>query len=249
MDEEALKGVDTVIHLAGSGLADQKWTEERKKNIVDSRVKSADLIRETCQRLDIRLNHFISASAIGWYPLEISEESYDEEAPAGEGFVANVCKQWEASADRLEDVAEHVTKVRIGLVLDRTSGVLAQVSVPVKYYFGAGLGTGKQAMPWIHVQDACNAFKHIMDNKLTGIYNAVGPENATNMDFMQTLADVTEKPLFLPNIPEFVIRTMFGPKADLILKGVPISSRKIQETGFMFEFPTLNTALSDLYLD
>lgn len=249
LDEAALHEVDTIIHLAGAGIADKKWTEERKRIIIDSRVKSTQLLRDTCKRLDVQLQHFISASAIGWYPLTITREVFDETAAPGNGFLADVCQQWEASADTFEDVSKRVSKLRVGLVLTRKAGLLAKVSIPVKYYLAAGLGSGKQAMPWIHLTDVCRAFKHVMEGGLDGVYNAVGPENATNLDFMQTLADVTEKPLLLPNVPEFMIKLFFGDQAEMILKGAPLSSKKLLDTGFSFDYPTLNTALSNIYLD
>ncbi|GAB5538084.1 MAG: TIGR01777 family oxidoreductase [Salibacteraceae bacterium] len=247
MDAAALKGVSSIIHLAGASVADEKWTEERKQVILESRTSTARLLLETCKKNNIRLKNFISASAIGWYPLIVSKEKMDESSPRGEGFLADVCDEWERMADTFQEVADNVSKISIGMVLAKDSGALAQIERPIRYYVGAGLGSGKQYIPWIHLKDVCNIFAFVHKHNLSGIFNAVGPEHATNQDFMQTLADVMDKPLILPNIPEFVIRMIFGESAEMVLNGVPLSSAKIQKAGFQFDYPTLNSSLFDIY--
>ena len=249
MDPKALDGVDSIIHLAGAGIADKPWSDERKQFIIDSRVKTAELLHKEVKKQGIRLKAFISASAIGWYPLVISDETYTEDAPPAEGYLGQVCKVWEEAADLFEDVSDRVVKMRIGLVLSKGQGALKQIEMPVRFYVGAGLGSGEQAMSWIHLQDVCRMFHHALTHDLKGIYNAVGPDTITNEEFMQILGDVMEKPLILPNIPEFVIKTLFGGKADLVLKGVKLSSKKILDTGFEFDYPTLNSALMQIYND
>ncbi len=249
LDPKALQGVDSIIHLAGAGIADKPWTPSRKQEIIDSRVESAKLLLEGCIKNNIRLKNYISASAIGYYPLAISDLIYKEDSPSGTGFLAEVCKKWEDAASEFSMVAENVSKIRIGLVLGKGEGALKQIALPVKYYAAAGLGKGYQSMAWIHVNDVCRIFAHALKNDLSGAYNAVGPEIVSNQDFMQILADVMEKPLILPNVPEFLIKMMFGQKADLILKGVKLSSKKIQSTGFTFNYPTLNSALMQIYND
>ena len=247
IDQKALEGVQYIIHLAGTGIVDKPWSADRKQEIIDSRVKTAELLHKACSAQGIRLKGYISASAIGWYPLEISKTTYQEDAPPGTGYLAQVCSLWEASADSFESIADRVVKLRIGLVLARDQGALKQVALPVKYYMAAGLGSGDQAMSWIHLDDVCRMFRHSVEHDLKGVYNAVGPDTITNQDFMQILADVMEKPLILPNVPEFMIRMLFGQKSDLVLKGVRLSSNKILKTGFEFDYPTLNSALMHIY--
>lgn len=247
MDPKALDGVDYIIHLAGAGIADKPWTDERKQVIIDSRVKTAELLLRTVKEKKMRLKGFISASAIGWYPLEISDSTYTEDAPPADGFLGNVCKVWEGAADNFNDVADRVVKLRIGLVLAKDKGALKQIAMPVRYYVAAALGSGQQAMSWIHITDVCRMFKHSIQADLNGVYNAVGPDTITNEDFMQILADVMEKPLILPNVPSFIVRALFGGKAELILHGVKLSSSKILSTGFDFHYPTLNSALMQIY--
>jgi uncharacterized protein (TIGR01777 family) len=249
IDSQAFKGVEHIVHLAGESIADGPWTAERRTQLIDSRVNSAELLHRASIQAGLSLKSFISASAIGYYPLIISKEMHTEESPRGEGLMADICVQWEAAADRFKDVSERVVKLRIGLVLAKDQGALKQISTPVKYYAAAGLGSGHQAMSWIHIHDVCRMFKHSIEQPLDGVFNAVGPDPVINQDFMQILADVMEKPLMLPNVPEFIIRWFFGDKSDLVLKGVPLSPDKILKTGFEFDYPTLNSALMQIYSD
>ena len=247
IDANAFAGIDTIFHLAGAGIVDEKWTDERKQVIIDSRVKSADLLRKGCETAGVKLKHYISASAIGWYPLIIDDRIYDETEPAGQGFLAEVCSKWEASAEQFNDIATHVAKLRIGLVMTKEKGALAQIARPIRLFVGAGLGTGKQFVSWIHIQDLIGMFTHAMEQNLDGVYNAVGPEATNNNDFMQILADVIERPILLPNIPEPVIRILFGASSELVLKGVRLTPKKMMDSGFTFDYPTLTSALFNLY--
>jgi uncharacterized protein (TIGR01777 family) len=247
IDPKAFEGVDRIVHLAGAPISDEKWTAERKQEILDSRIKSASLLQSKCEELNIKLKQFISASAIGWYPLILSEDVHSEASEIGTGFLADVCKEWEEAADRFEGIADKIVKLRIGLVLTKNAGALTQNSRPIRFYLGAGLGSGKQYMSWIHLSDVARIFEHTIQQNLSGVYNAVGPEPTNNQEFMQTLADVMDKPILLPNAPEFVIRLLFGPAAELVLRGVPLSSKKIRDTGFEFLYPTLNSSLFDIY--
>jgi len=246
IDPEAFDRVDYIMHLAGAGIADKPWTKERKREIIDSRVVSAEVLAEQCAENNIRLKGFISASAIGYYPLKNDLPPQTEDDSPGDTFLSKVCVEWEASVDRFEAVADFVSKVRIGLVLSKNGGALDKLIPPVKYYVGAGLGSGLQAMPWIHIDDVCNIFIHLMENQLAGTYNAVGPEMANNETFMQTLADIMDRPLLFANVPEFVIKLVAGEMSVLVLKAAPVSCAKIEEKDFHFDFPTLNTALSDI---
>lgn len=247
IDLAAFDGIDTIIHLAGSEIVDHKWTDEWKKVILDSRIESANLLHRTMMENDIRIEQFISASGISYYPMDDFEAVLDEDGPAGNSFLANVCVNWEGAADQFASCASKVAILRIGLVLQKGLGILNTIEPVVKGFIGAGIGSGKQSMNWIHMYDVCRMFEHLVSQRLNGIYNAVGPESADNQEFMQTLADVMSRAIFLPNIPETIIKLIFGQKAILVLEGAPLSSKKIQETGFQFEFPTLNSALMSLY--
>lgn len=247
MDENAVKGVDAIIHLAGAGIADERWTEDRKQLIIDSRVKSAELLHQVCNKHNVKLRSYISASAIGYYPNIVSENTYDESSPQGNSYLSDVCSSWEASADQFTDIADHVAKIRIGLVLSEDGGALELIERPIRLYVGAGLGSGKQYVSWIHVTDVCKIFVHVLQKQLRGIYNAVGSEPTTNNVFTQTLADIMDRPILLPNIPEFVVKFLYGEMSVTILTGVPVSSKKIAATGFEFDYPTLSSALFNIY--
>jgi len=246
IDENCLEGVETIIHLAGASLI-YKWTDEQKKVIVDSRVKTSRLLFDTCERLGKRLNHFISASAIGIYPTIISDQPHDEDSDQGDGFLSSVCKDWEHEARKFESISDHTTILRIGLVLGKGMGVLGAMETPIRSFVGSAFGSGRQYMPWIHNRDLVRMFGHILSNKLTGTYNGVGPAHVSNQDFTQTMADVLEKPIILPNLPAFLLKMIMGEQSVMVLTGVPISSDKIQQSGFSYDFPTLNSALLNVY--
>lgn len=247
IDPLAFQNVEHIIHLAGASVADGKWTEERKTVLIDSRVKSAKLLKRYCIQENIQLKHFISASAIGWYPMEINDQLYTEDEAVSSGYLADICKVWEAAADTFQEIAEHVAKIRIGVVMSKNGGALTEISRPIRLYVGAGLGSGRQAMNWIHIDDVAGIFKHVLQNRLSGIFNAVGPTPTTNQDFMQTLADVLDRPILLPNVPEFVMRLILGASSEMVLKGTFVSAEKIIDSGYEFDFPTINSALFDIY--
>ncbi|MEZ4721587.1 MAG: TIGR01777 family oxidoreductase [Flavobacteriales bacterium] len=246
IDLKALKDIDAIIHLAGSGIADEKWTEARKKELIKSRVEGVKLLKDVCKDSGNELKQFVSAAAIGWYPSTIDSKIYTEDDARGDGFLSDICYHWENCADEFQPISK-VAKLRIGVVLANEGGALPEMARPVRFFVGAGLGTGKQKVSWIHLDDACLAFKHVLENELEGIYNVVAPNSISNQDFMQTLADVIDRPIFLPNIPDFVIRGLFGQVAETVLNGVAVSSKKLQESGYHFKYPTLSSALFNIY--
>lgn len=246
IDLKALEGTDAIIHLAGSGIADEKWTEDRKSELIKSRVEGVQLLKNACIDSGIELKQFISAGAIGWYPSIIDNKVYTEDDTRGDGFLSDICYEWESAADQFLTVCK-VSKLRIGVVLANVGGALPEMARPVRFFVGAGLGSGKQKVSWIHIDDVCLAFKHILEKELEGIYNVVAPNPITNQDFMQTLADVIDRPIFLPNIPDFVIKMLFGQASETVLYGVTVSSKKLRDSGYHFKYPTLSSALFNIY--
>lgn len=250
IDPDALRGVQYIIHLAGASVADGKWTEARKREIVSSRVDSAKLMLEVLQQNNWRIKSFISASAVGIYGDRTSEKIFTEDGPFGTDFLAEVVKQWEAAADLFEkkNVAERVVKIRIPVVLSAAEGALKKMSAPVDLGIGSAIGSGKQYMPWVHISDLSKIFTFALKNNLEGVYNAAAPEHLDNKKFMQTLATVKNKPFFMPNVPEFVLKIVFGEMSSILLNGSRVSSEKLQNAGFRFEFEQLKSALKDLYV-
>lgn len=249
VDEKAFENVSHIIHLAGANISDQRWTAERKKEIISSRIDSAQLILKTLQKKNIQLKSFISASAIGIYGAVTSEKIFKEEDQKGNDFLSEVVILWEKAADEFSEkgVAERVVKIRISIVLSEKEGALKKMAVPVKLGVGSPLGTGKQYLPWIHIDDLSSVFEFALKNEdMIGAYNASAPQHTDNENFTKEIAEVLEKPMFMPNIPGFVMKLIFGELSAALLEGSRTSSEKLQNAGFHFKFPNLKDALTDL---
>ncbi len=249
VDEKALSGVDYIIHLAGAGVADKKWTKQRKKEILESRTLSTRLLRTALAKTDHTVKAFISASAIGYYGWDTGGVWKKEESRFGDDFLATVTKAWEAEIDEVGKLGVRIAMLRIGVVLSEKGGALKEITKPVRLGVGAPLGSGNQYMSWIHVDDLCNMFIHAMeDQNIKGIYNAVAPNPVTNKELSRLSAQILGKPFFLPNVPGFVLKLVLGEMASMVLGGSRVSSEKIQSNGFQFSFPEVKPALNDLLL-
>lgn len=247
IEEGAFDGVDTIIHLAGAGIADKPWTAARKREILESRTHSTRLLYEELKKREHGVTSFISASAIGYYGFADKNHLLRENHPPGTDFLAGVVRKWEQEVDYISQLNLRVVKVRVGIVLSMDGGALKELAKPVKFFAGAPLGTGDQYMSWIHIDDLCRLFVEAVENPLlNGAYNGVAPTPVTNRELTRAVANIMGKPLFLPAVPAFVLKMLFGEMADLVLKGSKVSSQKVQETGFVFQFPSLEKALADL---
>lgn len=247
IDPEAFKTTDTIIHLAGAGIADKRWTIARKRELLESRTKSTHLLYQELKKGNHQIKTFIAASAIGYYGFDDPDKTFTEESAAGKDFLATVVRKWEDEVDRIASLNIRVVKIRIGIVLSEKGGALKEIVKPVKYFVGAPLGTGKQYLSWIHLDDLCAVFlKALEDEQMKGAYNATGPYAVTNRELTNTIAKVLKRPLILHAVPAFVLKLALGEMADLVLKGSKVSSKKIQNAGFVFKFPTLEGALKDL---
>ena len=246
VDERAFHGVDAVIHLAGAGVAEKRWTEKRKREILESRTRSAALIAQVLEK-NQNVKLVISASGIGFYG-EGTDTIFTEGDPQGSDFLAGVVEAWEKEVDKIP--CKRIVKLRTGIVLSEKDGALKEIMTPIRFFVGAPLGTGDQYMSWIHIDDLCRMFiKVIEDETMTGVYNATGPGAVTNAEMTRAIAKVLKRPLWLPNIPAFVLRIFLGEMAEIVLTGSQVSSKKIQQTGFQFQFPDLNQALENLLLE
>ena len=247
LDPEALESCEYIIHLAGAGIADKAWTSQRKKEIIESRVLSTDLLFNKVKDHKPPLKAFISASAVGYYGQMTSDRIFKEEDSPANDFVGKTCFLWEQAADRFEDLGIRTVKIRIGVVLMTHGGALEKMAQPIRMGVGAPLGSGKQFIPWIHVNDVIGIFSKAMtDEKMSGAYNAVSPEPADNADFTRKLAKALNKPIWLPNVPSFVLKILLGERSVLVLKGSQVSSEKIRDVGYNFEHPSLEEALKNL---
>ncbi|RDV17007.1 TIGR01777 family protein [Pontibacter diazotrophicus] len=247
IDESAITYADYIVHLTGASLASEKWTEDRKREIINSRVKSANLLYNAMKSSEHHVKGFISASGVGIYGNS-GDQLVSEESTLGDDFLADVCQSWEGAAWQMHELGLRTVIMRLGIVLSTKGGALPQMARPVKMMAGAPLGSGKQYMSWIHLDDACRLFiSAIEDPQFTGVYNAVAPHPVTNKQFMTELAEAMKKPLVLPKVPAFAINLMMGEMSDVVLTGQRVSANKVLQTGFTFEYNYLEEALESFY--
>lgn len=247
IEQEAIETADYIVHLAGAGVADRRWTESYKKEILESRVLSTQLLHKAIQNAFKKPKAFLSASAVGIYGFDTKENLVEENSPQGNDFLADVTKKWENEVLKIKELAIRTCIFRIGIVLSTKGGALAKMMQPIQFFAGAALGSGKQYMSWIHIEDLARMFLFAIKNpQIEGIFNAVGNSPATNAEFTQILAKILEKPLFLPNVPSFALKLMLGEMAVMVTGGNRVSNKKILESGFEYKFNTLEEALKDL---
>lgn len=246
IEEEAILKADYIIHLAGEGIADQRWTAKRKEAIVQSREKSIQLIYDVLKKHNKKLDAFVSASGVGIYGAVNGSEICTENTLAVNDFLGSTCQKWEAAADTIASLGIRTVKIRTGLVLGKDEGFLKKLMPVFKMKLGAALGSGKQYMPWIHIDDLCSIYLEAIKNpKMSGAYNAAINDNTNNEIFSKTFAKIYGYSLWLPNVPSFLIQMVLGEMALIVLKGRRVSSDKIEKTGFQFRFNTLELALED----
>lgn len=246
LDEACLDGVTTIIHLAGATIA-QRWTDENKKVILDSRVETAKMLYTALQtKKEASVKHFISASAIGGYPSSL-DKVYDETYPAyASGFLGEVVEAWEEIALQFQKLDIATAIVRTGIILDEDDGALPKIMQPITYGAGAPLGSGKQWQSWIHKEDMAAIYYHVLENELTGIYNGVAPHPVTNEELTNQVAKVLDKPLLLPKVPKFALKLMLGDMATIVLESQKVSAAKIEDSGYTFTYRHIEAALQDL---
>jgi len=247
IDEKAFEGIDGIIHLAGAGIADKRWTTEYKKQIIDSRVKSSELLFETISKNKFPVKTFVGGSAIGYYGAIQSQKTYTENDKAGNDFLAETCVLWEKSYEPFIKAGIRTTIIRTGIVLSNKGGAYAKMAPAFKMGFGAALASGNQYFPWIHINDIAGIYIHALFNQnINGIYNAVSSESINNCDFSKQLARSFNKPFFLPNVPKFLLKMAMGEGAIMVTDGVKTSNQKIKDSGYKFEFDSVEVALKDL---
>ena len=248
IEKDALRNIDVIIHLAGAGIADKRWNEERKKEILESRAHGARLIKSTASEGGHEVRAFISASGINYYGLKDTGTAFSETDAPGDDFMAGVSRAWEQGADAFGDLGARVVKIRTGVVLSRDSIALDRIATPVKFFVGAPLGSGQQYFNWIHIDDLCGIYlKAIEDPSMQGPYNAVAPNPVTNRELTEEIASILKRPLWLPAVPGFVVRLIAGEVAEIVLEGGKVSADKLKAAGFDFRFATVRRALEDIY--
>ncbi len=245
IDTNCFKEVDAIIHLAGASIS-KRWTPAYKEEIIDSRVESTQLLIDSLKGESHSIKHVIASSAIGIYPDSITH--YYEETFKGfeDTFLSQVVTKWEQSVDGFSELNLLVSKVRTGLVLSEKGGALPEMAKPIKFGLGASFGTGEQWQSWIHLDDLANMYLYILTNALEGVYNGVAPNPVTNKELIKSIAKTLDKPLFLPSIPKMAMKLILGEMHTLLFNSQRVSSKKIENKGFSFQFSYLKPALDDL---
>lgn len=248
IEEGAFENVKFVIHLAGAGVADKRWSTKRKQVLVSSRLDGANLIYTYLKSTKNSVEAFISASAIGIYGFDTGGiEQTEDRMQLGDDFLATLTKKWETAADQFKDLNIRVVKLRIGLVLSEKGGMMEKILPMARLGLSSAFGSGEQFMSWIHIKDLTEIFiAAVQKTELQGVYNAVSPIPVKNVDFLKTLAEAINKPYFLPNTPKFVLKMVLGELSSAITGGNKVSSKKIIDSDFRFQFADLKEALRDL---
>jgi uncharacterized protein (TIGR01777 family) len=248
IDPAALSAADYIIHLAGAGVADKRWTKDRKKEIVESRTQSSELLVKALKAHTNKVRAVVSSSAVGWYGAD-NGKPFVETDPSAPDFLGQTCKLWEQSIMPVDELGIRLVRLRTGIVLSDEGGALKEFRKPLRLGAATILGSGNQVISWIHIEDLCRIFLHAIEDKsVIGVYNAVAPNPATNRELTMTLArHITNSRHFTLKVPAFVLKTVLGEMSVEVLKSATVSSKKIESTGFNFRFPSLEKAIDDLY--
>lgn len=248
LDESALNGVDYIINLAGAGIAEKRWTDARKRELIDSRVQGTRLIAQALKRSGHRPKAWVSASAIGYYGNSGEKLMHENDPPVDHGFMVECCEQWEQAVESISTLGIRTVRLRTGVVLGKEGGALAEFVNPLRFGLGTYFGNGKAWYSWIHLDDICRAHIWALENpQAEGIFNAVAPHPARIKALVRAIARARRKPALIVPVPTFVLRLLFGEMSATILNSNLISSEKIRQAGFEFEYPVLEDALQSIF--
>lgn len=252
IDAAAIQQADYIINLAGAGVADKRWTKKRKQEIIDSRVQGGELLVKALKENTNKVKAVISASGIGWYGDDTKRKpghnAFTEDDPVDTEYLGETCRLWEASIDPVQELGKRLVKFRIGIVLSNEGGALKEYKMPVRFGVAAILGSGKQVISWIHIDDLTRLIVYAIEHEeLQGVYNAVASQPVTNRNFMLKLAEKIKGRFYIPlYVPSFVLKLMLGGLSIEVLKSATVSNSKISHAGFQFLYPTVEAALGDL---
>lgn len=252
IDVKEVQNADYIIHLAGAGVVEKKWTAAYKKEIIDSRIKSSELLVNTLKCHSNSVKAVISMSAIGWYGADhlpgTGTDGFTENDPPESNFLGETCRLWEESIDPVTTLGKRLIKLRTGIVLSNEGGALAEFKKPLRFGIAPILGNGKQVISWIHIGDLCRLIIYAIENEnISGVYNAVAPGPVSNRSLMLALARSVRGIFFIPiYVPGFILRIMLGQRSIEVLKSARVSCKKIKDAGFVFLFPSLDAALKNL---
>ncbi|HRN17268.1 MAG TPA: TIGR01777 family oxidoreductase, partial [Xylanibacter oryzae] len=241
IDKEAFDGVNAIVNMTGTNMGEKRWTSKRKIEIVESRTKPIELLLSCIRRLGIRIDTFISSSAVGFYGAVTSQKIFVETDHPGNDFLASVCRQWETSALSFSDVAKRVVILRKGVVIGKDGGLYKKMVPFAQMGLNIAMGDGSQFLPWIDIRDLVKLYYFILtDDRISGIFNAVSTQQITMNDFSRYMLASLNKKSILPNIPAFLVKLMTGDMSDMMLYGSRVSNQKIIDAGFKFDYPKLD---------
>lgn len=244
IDEKAFEHVSAIINLTGANIGAKRWTEKRKKVIVNSRVDSIDLLYQYVAKNSYPIKSFISASAVGYYGAVTTNQIFTEKSQNGNDFLATVCRKWENAARQFENVDCRVVILRQGVVLGKDGGIYKKLASFAKWGINPSVGNGQQHLPWIDVGNLDRLYLFLLENNaLRGVYNAVSSEHITMNHFAKKLLMSFGKKSILPNVPAFIIKFLLGEKSSMVLEGSRVSNEKVKETGFEFLYDNLEKSL------
>jgi uncharacterized protein len=247
IDMEAVSKADYIFNLAGAGIADKRWTESRKKEIINSRTGSTLLIKKAVEQLNEKPKAIISASAIGYYGDRADELLTEDSLPGKTGFLSESTQAWESSLHKLATLSCRQVTIRIGVVLSTKGGALKPFILQNQFRLGTYFGNGKQYYSWIHIDDLCRIFIYAMENEqLSGTFNGVSPNPVSVYDFVKAVSQAMDQKAILMPAPSFAVRLLMGEMADVILSSTRVSSNKIESKGFTFNYPRLIPAIQQL---
>jgi len=247
IDKKAIAATDHLIHLAGVGVADKRWTKKRKKEIGDSRVRSGELLVESLKEQPNKVKTVISISGIGWYGPDVSGKNFTETDMPSNDFLGNTCKQWEESIEPVKQSGKRLVILRTGIVLSNDGGMIKEFKKPLKFGFATILGSGKQIVSWIHIDDLVSLFIYAIENtQMFGVYNTVSPYPVSNKELIIELAKAKNRFYVPVYVPSFVLKTVLGELSIEVLKSATVGSKKIESAGYSFLYPTIQSAIQKL---
>ena len=245
VDAGALEHIDHIVHLAGAGIADKRWTHSRIAELIDSRAATAQVLLKACKENDAIPKSFISAAGIGYYGAVTADRTYRESDAPGTDTIARISTAWESAVDAWAPSCR-VVKLRTPVVLAEEGGALPKLAMPVRLGAGAAFGNGEQWMPWVHIDDLCAAYMRAMDDSsMSGAYNVVA-DSATNASFTRSVARILKRKLWLPAVPGWLLHVALGEMACLLLEGSAVDGSRLRDSGFVYRFEDLDEALADL---
>lgn len=245
IDENCLMGVDAIIHLAGATIA-KRWTKSYKQEIIESRIFTSNVLYKALKENPNQVKQIVSASGTAIYPNSYSKIYTEDSAEIDDSFLGNVVMKWEESVDKFKSLGIKVCKLRTGIVFSKKGGALLEMLKPIKLGLGSPFGNGKQMQSWIHLHDLAEMYFFAVNYSWEGVYNAVAPQPITNVALIKTIATILEKPLFMPNIPKFVMKLILGEMHELLYTNKNLSAQKVINQGFKFKYPTAEKALTNI---